>query len=85
MNTTESENINGTEIVLKGKTQKGKNRIREIGEKWVVVRIDKSVLFSNQEGPWMLVRPHGDKNNSRARWVHPKRDENFEVVERIRS
>ena len=66
-------------ISLKGKTLKGKNRIRELGADWFIVRETEKVLFSQFVGPWWLVQPV-DGSTVQARWVHAVNDVDFEVV-----
>lgn len=66
-------------MLLKGKTQKGKNRIRELGSRWTLLRTEPSVLFSSEPGPWWLVAPAGGPEE-KSRWVHPERDRDFQVL-----
>lgn len=67
-------------MILKGLTQKGKNRIRELGNEWTLVREKPSVLFDPTPGPWWLVIPlSGDETKSR--WIHSSKDKDFEVIE----
>ena len=66
-------------LILKGKTQKGKNRVRELGEAWRVLETTDSVVFSPQSGPWAMIVPiNGDQD--KARWVHLSNDADFEVT-----
>ena len=66
-------------MILKGLTQKGKNRIRELGSEWTLVKEKESVLFSQVTGPWWLIIPlSGDETKSR--WIHSTKDKDFEVV-----
>lgn len=69
-----------SEIVmkLKGKTQKGKNRIRECGDVWFLERTADSVLFDPRPGPWGLVTP--ESNKEKSRWIHMIHDTDFEIV-----
>lgn len=59
---------------LSGKTRKGKNRIREHGRDWDLIRVQDTVLFTSKPGPWYLVKAGED-----MRWVHARDDENFVV------
>ena len=70
-------------LTLKGKTQKGKNRIRELGDDWCLLRIAEKVYFSPLPGPWWFVAPVLDKCdlNKHSRWVCSKNDPDFEIVE----
>ena len=65
-------------MILKGKTQKGKNRVRELGSQWTLVRSTDSVAFSQESGPWWLVKPvNGFERDSR--WIRNTKDKDFEV------
>jgi len=72
----------GTNIRLKGITQKGKNRVRENGETWTVLAITDHVLFNKgKQGPWLYIVPEGKEYDDRAgRWVHGLDDADFVVV-----
>jgi len=63
---------------LRGKTQKGKNRIRELGDHWLVAAERDSVLFDSRPGPWLLVFPVGIPE--KARWIHGTHDNHFEIL-----
>lgn len=82
-------------IVLRGKTRKGENRVREHGDRWLVREVDRSVLGGNLG---LLVCPasyvgtkHLDQAHDRpssvyqvdgyCRWVRPVGDQHFEIVE----
>ena len=65
-------------MILKGITQKGKNRIREHGEFWVLVRTSDSVIFNSLPGQWFLVAPCN--NGSASRWIHSTNDKDFEII-----
>lgn len=65
-------------MILKGKTLKGKNRIRELGSEWELVTTANNVLFESRPGPWLCVCPKG--NPSQGRWVHATHDDNFEII-----
>jgi hypothetical protein len=66
---------------LRGKTKKGRERIRRDGEDgWTVIRTIDCVAWSSDTGPWILVLP-ADGNHSRSRWIHEKRDPDFEIAE----
>ena len=64
-------------IRLQGKSLKGKNRVREKGREWFVIRETDDVLFaSNSPGPWALVQPvNGQAVDSR--WIHLTQDNDF--------
>lgn len=65
-------------MILVGKTQKGKNRIRENGEKWDLLRTADTVLFDTRPGPWGFVQPR--RNQENARWIHLSQDTDFDIV-----
>lgn len=67
--------INST-ILLKGLSQKGKNRIRENGEEWTVLAIRLTVKFTSEPGPWILVE---SLKTGHVRWVHVSNDKDFKV------
>ena len=66
---------------LTGKTQKGKNRIREHGDLWVLLKTRDSVLFDTKPGQWFLIAPCN--NGSASRWIHSINDRDFEIEEMI--
>jgi hypothetical protein len=41
-------------LILSGKSQKGKNRIREQGPEWLLIKSAETVPFSSNKGPWLL-------------------------------
>lgn len=69
-------------IRLKGLSQKGKNRIRELGSEWIVhTQVDR-VLFNPELGPWLMVSPVGtDMDHKSSRWVHATQDKDFTIEE----
>ena len=73
----------GTFLRLFGKSQKGKNRVREWGSQWRVDRISETVQFSNDRGPWAMVSPLEGLNAKSAevgsRWINLFHDRDFEV------
>lgn len=71
----------GKEIILKGLSQKGKNRVREHGDRWVVLAETNRVLFApGKEGPWLFVAPQGKGQDDKAsRWVRVDGDADFSV------
>lgn len=70
--------IDSINLILTGKTQKGKNRIRELGTLWQIVRTADTVLFDTRKGPWALVKPIGQPDKSR--WIHWTDDKDFVVA-----
>lgn len=73
----------GKTIQLKGITQKGKNRVREHGDRWVVLaETDRVVFAPNNPGPWLFVAPVGKGQEDKAsRWVRASDDLDFGVLE----
>ena len=63
--------------ILTGKTQKGKNRVRENGKEWVVKKTVNRVLFDSRQGPWFMVVPVNAPGN--GRWVHLTDDKDFSL------
>lgn len=55
----------------------GKPRILLNGDKWEVVRVADSVLFSKQPGPWLLLK---SVETVDCRWVHQTDDPNFKII-----
>ena len=68
-------------MILKGKTHKGRSRVKELGKFWDTVTTAERVMFSVEVGPWLLVRPRFVPGPRHDRWVHPKHDRDFEVCE----
>lgn len=67
-----------TEISLKAKSKKGKDRINEQGSKWIIEAVTEKVLFEDKAGLWLGLR--STKSKEFFRWVHLTDDENFEVI-----
>lgn len=69
-----------TDLILTGKSQKGKNRVREHGREWSVLRVCDRVIFSKERGPWAFVVPVGkDRGDNGSRWINLHFDKDFEV------
>lgn len=70
-------------LKLTGKTMKGKNRVREHGQLWVVHAETQIVLFNPEPGPWLFVAPVGkDFQDKSSRWIHAVDDKDF-IVEQV--
>jgi hypothetical protein len=67
-------------VSLKGKTQKGKNRVRELGAQWQVEREADSVLFNDDPGPWLLIVPLVDPTGTKFRWLKKFHDQDFDIT-----
>ena len=72
----------GKTIRLKGKTMKGKNRIREHGDMWNVLAETDTVLFApSSTGPFLFIAPPGkDQNDKSSRWIKSANDLDFEII-----
>jgi hypothetical protein len=72
----------GKKIKLIGLSQKGKNRIREMGNEWTVLAETDRVLFaSNQPGPWLFICPYGkNQHDTASRWIKAVNDQDFAIV-----
>jgi len=72
----------GKKIKLKGITQKGKNRVRENGDTWVVFAETDHILFApSAAGPWLFVSPVGtNQDHKSSRWVRAVGDSDFHII-----
>lgn len=72
-------------------SKRGKQIVKQHGERWEVVESSARVLFDPAQGPWLLVQPlteeRGLPTNARearlesaSRWVHEFNDEDFKVA-----
>ena len=68
----------GKILTLKGKTQKGKNRIREHGTSWQV-RMDFKSVPCLDDKPGLFIAPIGD-DGSNSRWIRQVDDKDFEIL-----
>jgi len=64
---------------LIGKTNHGKNRVREHGETWDHLKTEDRVFFDDQKGPWILVQ--SQKRTDYVQWVHQTSDKDFSISE----
>ncbi len=68
----------GDTVKLTGKTKHGKNRVREQGAVWIVVKVKPGMLFcDDKEKEFALLRK--DNPSQDWRWVALKDDKNFSV------
>lgn len=68
-------------ITLVGLTKKGKQRIKEHGAHWRVVKKLDKVNFSTEPGPWILVTPSNRSDDCDAsRWIHQLSDKDFKLM-----
>jgi hypothetical protein len=64
-------------VKLTGITGHGKNRVREQGEVWEVIRLNPTVGFKTKApGPFMLLQ---STKGIHMRWVSTVNDDNFSV------
>lgn len=69
----------GDTVKLTGKTKHGKNRVREQGAVWIVVKVKSGMLFcEDKEKEFALLRKE-DNPGEFWRWVALKEDKNFSV------
>ena len=68
-------------LILTGKTQKGKNRIHEWGERWTTFgQKTNRVHFTNPGiGPWIMIRSIRDGDGLSSRWLALGQDIDFDV------
>jgi hypothetical protein len=66
-------------MILKGRSTKGKERIRRFGNQWRKLEEVDTVLFSSQPGPWWFVEPVIDPEQG-SRWIRSFDDPDFVVV-----
>jgi len=73
----------GKQVKLTGLSQKGKNRVREHSNEWVVLAETDHVLFApGAVGPWIFVSPKGcDQNHKASRWIKVTGDPDFRIEE----
>jgi hypothetical protein len=72
----------GKTVQLKGISQKGKNRVREHGDRWTVLAETDKVLFApSTTGSWLFVAPMGlGQDDKASRWVRATDDLDFVVI-----
>ena len=73
----------GTKVKLEGKTKHGKNRVREQGHAWVVVKVGSGMVFAEDKNKEFALLSAESRPDDHWRWVALKEDKNFtmEVVE----
>jgi hypothetical protein len=73
----------GTKVKLEGKTKHGKNRVREQGHTWVVVKVGSGMVFAEDKNKEFALLSAESRPDDHWRWVALKEDKNFtmEVVE----
>ena len=73
----------GDKVKLMGKTKHGKNRVREQGHTWVVVKVGSGMVFAEDKNKEFALLSAESRPDDHWRWVALKEDKNFtmEVVE----
>ena len=65
-------------LTIKGKTLKGKNKIKEAGtNEWCIIDESETVQFSSEKN-WIHILPNG-KAKKLSRWIQRNNDINFTV------
>ncbi len=77
----ETEGLVIKRIFLSGKSLKGKNRIKEQGSEFELIRTEDNVLFSSMSGPWLLLQ--SVKSPDKIRWVHLINDPHFKIEQKV--
>lgn len=75
---------------LAGLSKRGKQIIKQYGNRWECVKSLDTVLFSDKRGPWLLLEPLGElrvattvreaREETASRWVHSLTDDDFKVM-----
>ena len=69
------------EIELTPKTKKGKDRISQHGNRWIVTGRQDEVIFApGRKGPWLMLE---SLQTNDKRWVHETHDDNFVVTTKV--
>lgn len=72
-------------------SKRGKQIVKQHGERWEAIRSEQRVLFSGELGPWLYVQPLSEERapdndvraariESASRWVHEFRDTEFKIA-----
>ncbi len=74
-------------VILQGKTRRGKNRIREHGDRWTVDRVSESVMGLGGAPGLLLSVPKCECSTCEKwgpdwRWIRQTNDPNFEILRR---
>jgi hypothetical protein len=62
-------------MLVKGKSQKGKNRIKEHGPQWEVIKECRGCFYLKNHPGFLLKAPDGY-----LRWMAKDNDEDFEAI-----
>ena len=67
-------------MILKGKTQKGRNVIQRDGKRWEVKRMSSHVLCFDGRPGWLIAPVSTTAGCSRQwRWIETRNDANFTI------
>lgn len=72
-------------------SKRGKQIVKQHGDRWEAVRLESNVLFSEQRGPWLFIQPltedrapahdvRSARIESATRWIHEHNDPDFKVA-----
>lgn len=77
-------------VTLIPQTKRAKQLVKQHGDRWEVLNVVESVLFSTETGPWMHVTPITEprvamtareaRDDTASRWIHAHFDTNFKVA-----
>lgn len=77
-------------VTLLPLSKRGKQLVKQHGDRWEVVQVCQTVLFSSDAGPWILVTPITEervhqtvwdtREDTASRWIHAHFDTNFKVT-----
>lgn len=78
-------------VTLAPLTKRGKQLVKQHGDRWEVINKRDTVIFSELPGPFLLVQPiteerapandiRSARKESASRWVNQYADENFKVM-----
>lgn len=67
----------GQTIIVSGVSKKGKERIQQLGNEWVVIEVRTSVGFSSLPGPWVLLITEDGRG---MRWMKMFDDPHWRVI-----
>lgn len=69
----------GSTITLRGKSLKGKNRIREHGATWAIVDYSNIAMCFNNQPAWYV----RSEATGHERWIRQNDDRDFVIMEAI--
>lgn len=69
-------------ITLEGRTNKGRNRIREFGRIWEIKYMrDNLPMDTDKKAVWAFITPYGNSHPNASRWIKRFNDPDFEIIE----